>query len=84
MLLLRVLPAALLAMERFWSAKVEARYEHGIKDDNILLLAFHPETAEVSCSTRSLLRFTWEIAKANISHREQPDVSAHTRIRVVN
>ncbi len=70
--------------ERFWSAKVEAWYDHGIDDEDILMLAFHPEAAEISCSTKSMLRFSWEIAKANLSHREQPDVSTQSRIRLVN
>lgn len=71
-------------MERFWSSKIEAWYEHGIKDDNILLLAFHPEAAELSCSTTSMLRFNWEIAKANLTHREHPHVSTQTRISLVS
>lgn len=70
------------AKERFWSAKVEAWYEHGIDDQNILMLAFHPDAAEVSCSTKSLLRFSWEIAKANLTHHDHPDVITQSRIRL--
>jgi len=72
------------AKERFWSAKVEAWYEHGINDENIRMLAFHPEAAEVSCSTTNMLRFSWEVAKANLKHHEHPDVSTQARIRVAS
>ncbi|MAR90089.1 MAG: pyridoxamine 5'-phosphate oxidase family protein [Pseudomonadota bacterium] len=69
-------------IERFWSPMVEAWYEGGIKDDNILLLAFQPEMAEISCSTKSTLRFGWEIAKANLKGEEKPDLGVQTRVRL--
>lgn len=70
-------------IERFWSPLVEAWYKGGIEDDHILLLAFHPEAAEVSCTTKNVLRFSWEIAKANLRGEVQPDVGLQTRIRLV-
>lgn len=70
-------------IERFWSPMVEAWYDGGIEDDHILLLAFKPESAEVSCTTKNVMRFSWEIAKANLKGEVKPDVGLQTRIRLV-
>lgn len=70
-------------IERLWSPLVEAWYKGGIEDEHILLLAFQPIAAEVSCTTKNVLRFSWEIAKANLKGETQPDVGLQTRIRLV-
>lgn len=66
--------------DEFWSPTVAAWYE-GKDDPALVILQFRPESADVWASTSNPLRFGFEIAKANISKHDMPDVGGHTQVR---
>lgn len=69
-------------VDELWSPMVEAWFEGGKSDPDLMLLAFSPETAEISCSTGSKLKFGWEIIKANVKEQETPDIGVQRRVRM--
>ncbi len=66
--------------DEFWSPTLAAWYE-GKDDPAMVILQFHPETADVWASTSNPLRFGFEIAKANMSAHDTPDLGGHAEVR---
>lgn len=60
-------------IDRFWNPVVAAWFPEGKDDPNLTLLRFEPEEAQVWLSHTNPVKFGWEIAKANLTHKE-PDV----------
>jgi general stress protein 26 len=60
-------------MDRFWNPIVAAWYPQGKDDPALTLLRLDARDAAVWMSEAGPVRFAWEIAKANLSHR-QPDL----------
>jgi len=61
-------------IEEYWNSVVAAWYEHGKKDPTLTMLAMHLDDAEIWASTGNMLKFGWEIAKANLNDEKMPDV----------
>ena len=68
-------------IETYWSKIVDAWFEDGKDDADLVLLCFTPENAHLWASTDSSLRFGWEIAKANVTD-SKPDVGYSCEIRI--
>ena len=66
--------------DEFWSPTLAAWYE-GKDDPAMVILRFHPASADVWASTSNPLRFGFEIAKANMSSHEMPDLGGHTHVQ---
>ncbi len=66
--------------DEFWSPTLAAWYE-GKDDPAMVIMQFHPNTADVWASTDNPLRFGFEIAKANMSKHDMPDVGGHAEVR---
>lgn len=66
--------------DEFWSPTLAAWYE-GKDDPAMVIMQFHPDTADIWASTDNPLRFGFEIAKANISRHDMPDVGGHAEVR---
>ena len=60
-------------IDKFWNPVVAAWYPDGKDDPDLTLLRLDPEDAQVWVSKGGAVRFGWEIAKANLSHK-QPDI----------
>ncbi|MDF1762560.1 MAG: pyridoxamine 5'-phosphate oxidase family protein [Oleibacter sp.] len=63
-----------------WSADVEAWYDKGKDDENLMLLAFVPKTAHASSSTTNPIKFSWQTAKAILNKQETPSISIQKSI----
>jgi len=63
-----------------WSVDVEAWYDKGKRDDNLQLMAFSPEKAELSASTANPISFSWQTAKAILGNQDRPDISEQKQI----
>ena len=68
-------------VDEYWSAVVEAWFDHGKDDPKLTMLALEMEDAEIWASTGSTLKFGWEIAKANFNPEEEPDVGVKAHVR---
>ena len=66
--------------DEFWSTTLAAWYE-GKDDPAMVILKFQPESADVWASTSNPLRFGFEIAKANLSKLDMPDIGGHAQVR---
>ena len=66
-------------IDKFWSPIVAAWFEGGKDDANLILLRFDPAEADIWASSDSVIRFAWEVAKANLTD-EQPDVGEKTHV----
>lgn len=66
-------------IDQFWSPPVAAWFEDGKDDENLILLRFDASEADVWASSGSVIRFAWEIAKANMTD-EEPDVGETAHI----
>lgn len=67
-------------IDEYWSSVVEAWFDGGKDDPSLTMLALEMDDAEIWASTGSSLKFGWEIAKANLSGDEEPDVGVKTRV----
>jgi general stress protein 26 len=69
-------------IDKFWNAVAAAWFPEGRSDPELTLLRFDPADAQVWVSRSGPLAFGWEIAKANLTHKE-PDVGdkAHLELR---
>ena len=63
-----------------WSVDIEAWYDKGKRDDNLQLMAFSPEKAELSASTANPISFSWQTAKAILGNQDRPDISKQKQI----
>jgi general stress protein 26 len=66
-------------MDRFWNPIVAAWYPQGKDDPALTLLRLDARDAAVWISEAGPVRFAWEIAKANLSHK-QPDLGEHAHL----
>jgi len=66
-------------MDKYWNAVVSAWYPLGKADPALTLLRLDCADAEVWISEAGPVKFAWEIAKANASHRT-PAVGAHAHL----
>jgi general stress protein 26 len=66
-------------VDRFWSSVVAAWYDGDKADPNLMMLRFDPTEADIWASSGSVMRFAWEIAKANLND-EEPDVGVSTHV----
>lgn len=66
-------------MEKYWNAVVSAWYPQGRADPSLTLLQFDCVDAEVWISEAGPVKFAWEIARANASHR-RPTVGGHAHL----
>jgi len=66
-------------IDKFWSPAVAAWFEDGKDDANLMLLRFDAAEADIWASSGSVIRFAWEIAKANLTD-EEPDVGEKTHV----
>jgi len=66
--------------DEFWSPTLAAWYD-GKDDPAMVILQFHPESADVWASTSNPLRFGFEIAKANMTKHDMPNVGGHAQVR---
>jgi general stress protein 26 len=60
------------ALDEVWNFAADAWFENGKTDPDVCLLCFVPNTAEVSVTSTSGVKFFYEMAKAQVSG-EQPD-----------
>lgn len=67
-------------IDKYWNAVVAAWYPQGREDPNLTLLSFECSDAEVWISQAGPVKFAWEIAKANATHRT-PDLGGKANIR---
>jgi general stress protein 26 len=56
-------------MDKYWNAVVAAWYPGGKDDPNLTLIRMQCADAQVWISEGGPVRFAWEIAKANATHR---------------
>lgn len=63
-------------IEKYWNAVVAAWYPQGKSDPNLALLRLDLHDAQVWVSEGGPVKFAWEIAKANATHKT-PDVGDH-------
>lgn len=68
------------AIANKWSATIESWYEKGKDDPNLLLLAFKPDSAEISVSTSNPLKFSWQTVKAILGDQSKPNISEQRRV----
>lgn len=66
-------------INRFWNSVASAWFPEGKADDELTMLKFTPETAEIWAGPGSAVRFGWEIARANISG-DEPDIGHHATL----
>lgn len=67
-------------IDKYWNAVVAAWYPGGKTDPRLTLLCLDCHDAEVWVSEGGLLKFAWEIAKANATKHE-PDVGGRASIQ---
>jgi general stress protein 26 len=66
-------------MDKLWNAVVAAWHPGGKSDPKLTLLCMDCDDAQVWMSQAGPMKFVWEIAKANATHR-QPDLGARTHL----
>lgn len=68
-------------MDRFWNPVVAAWYPEGKDDPRLTLLRLDAADAQVWISEAGPAKFAWEIAKANVQHR-QPDLGGRADLNL--
>jgi general stress protein 26 len=68
-----------LHRDKYWNPMVAAWFAKGKDDPDLTLLCLTCEDADVWVSDAGLLKFGWEIAKANVTG-SPPDVGGHIRL----
>ena len=66
-------------IDHYWNAVVAAYYPGGKNDPKLTLMCLECDDAQVWLSNVGPMRFVWEIAMANATHR-QPEVGGHTHL----
>jgi len=64
-------------LEELWSPMIGAWFEGGPEDQNAVLLELDISEASMWASTSNPFRFGYQIAKANLTEGNQPDVGEH-------
>ena len=67
-------------IDRFWSPVIAAWFDGGKDDPDLALLRLDLEDAAIWASTGSGLKFGWEIAKANLTTGQKPDVGTTNHV----
>ena len=57
-------------IDKYWNAVVAAWYPEGRGDPRLSMLRFETRDAQVWLTEAGPMRFAWEIARANLTHRE--------------
>jgi general stress protein 26 len=68
-----------LHRDKFWGPVVSAWFPKGKTDPNLTLLCLTCEDADVWISDAGMVKFGWEMAKANLTGTT-PDVGGHVRL----
>lgn len=68
-------------LNALWNPVIGAWFEGGRDDPDVALLRFEPETAELWASTTSMLRFGFEILRANLAAEHRPDLGIKATVR---
>jgi general stress protein 26 len=68
-----------LHRDKFWSPVVSAWFPKGKQDPDLILLCLTCEDADVWVSDAGIVKFGWEMAKANLTG-STPDVGGHVRL----
>ena len=68
-----------LHRDKYWGPTVAAWFPKGKKDPNLTLLCFTCEDADVWVSDVGMLKFGWEMAKANLTG-STPNVVGHVHL----
>ena len=66
-------------IDKYWNAVVAAYFPGGKGDPKLTLLRLDCDDAQVWLSSAGPMKFIWEIAKANATHR-QPEVGGRTHL----
>ncbi|WP_422370880.1 pyridoxamine 5'-phosphate oxidase family protein [Hoeflea sp.] len=66
-------------VEKFWSSVVNAWFDEGKKDPNLIMFRFDADEADIWASSGSAVRFAWEIAMANLSG-DEPDLGVKKHV----
>jgi general stress protein 26 len=66
-------------IDKYWNAVVAAWYPDGKADSHLTLLCLDCVDAQVWFSEGGLMKFAWEIAKANTTHKT-PDLGGHAHL----
>lgn len=67
-------------IDDYWSPVVAAWFDGGKDDPDLALLRLDLEDAAIWASTGSGIKFGWEIAKANMTTGEKPDVGVTNHV----
>ena len=68
------------AMARHWSVETEAWFDEGRLDPDLMLLAFHPQEAEISVATDNPFTRGYEHMKALFGEQDHPDIGVRKRL----
>ncbi len=68
-------------IDKYWSKFVSAWFDKGKDDPELTMMVFEPSEAALWSSTDSMIKFGWEIAKANLK-KETPDIGYHDIIAI--
>jgi general stress protein 26 len=66
-------------IDKYWNAVIAAWSPGGKDDSNLTMLCMDCDDAQVWLSEAGPVKFMWEIAKANATHRT-PDVGGHAHL----
>jgi general stress protein 26 len=65
--------------DRFWNSIIEAWFDRGKKDPDLTMLALKLDHGHIWASTDSSLKYSWQMAKANMTGAE-PDVGVSRQL----
>lgn len=68
-------------IDRYWNSAASAYFPKGKEDPDLTMLCFDCSDAEIWLSEAGPLKFAWEVAKANLTHRP-PDVGEKTSVKL--
>jgi general stress protein 26 len=68
-------------IDKYWNPIVAAWFPNGKDDPNLTLLRLDASDAQVWLSEAGPVKFAYEIAKANMTHR-QPDIGSKAEVRL--
>jgi general stress protein 26 len=68
-------------MDKYWNAVVAAWYPEGKDDPRLTMLCLDADDAQVWVSEAGPVKFAWEIARANLEHR-QPDLGGRADLNL--
>jgi len=66
-------------INKYWNAVVAAWYPEGKDDPHLTLLRFQPKNGQVWISKQGLLRFAFQVTKANVA-KTKPDLGGSAEV----